>query len=62
MKVTSKRIAALAGKYLDMDYKRFYDSTSPETFADIKALAACVLSQTESKPQPKKKAPKKVKR
>jgi len=63
MKVTSKRIAALAGKYLNMEYEGFYHAELVDTFADIKALAACVLSQTESKPQPTKKpAAKKVKR
>lgn len=51
-KKTSKKLATMAGKYLDMDYDtRFKHICRPfirrGLFDDVKALAASVLSQYE---------------
>jgi hypothetical protein len=52
-KKTSKRLATIAGKYLEMTLLGWMKIDSLEKLKDTRALAASVLSQYESE-QPKK--------
>lgn len=68
-KVSSKRLASIAGEYLEMDFAEFcwhvgwpranypkpkLDKTRAKIYCEVQALAASVLSQTEPKAKAKR--------